>query len=278
MKPPFIFSIAILLFLLFGCEEIDINRENASLPSFKSLQKISVTSSSATFEYEIEDDGGAAITARGLCWSTSSSPTLSNDKTLDGKTVGIITCTIQDLTAFTTYYVRAYATNKSGTVYSDEIQFLTMKSIDNIEGQYGIGHITLSKEVTYGDFTFPVGWDVSDDVIPVLVPSSCGNSTTKLDLRVNKELYTSCEGLSGVYKIGTWSQSNDFGKLFLNILYPDPDEPLNTTSVIWPMKNIEIKEHGIVGYIDNFILNSYQGIDLVPPLSLSLRVEMNYVK
>lgn len=74
---------------------------------------------------DITNNGGGAITARGVCWSTSVSPTLANDNTLDGAGSGAFTSSITGLTAGTTYYLRAYATNNAGTSYGNEIRITT---------------------------------------------------------------------------------------------------------------------------------------------------------
>lgn len=74
---------------------------------------------------EILSDGDASITHRGVCWSTSASPTIGNDKTEDGSGVGVFTSSLTGLAGGTTYHIRAYATNKVGTAYGDEIEFTT---------------------------------------------------------------------------------------------------------------------------------------------------------
>ena len=65
------------------------------------------------------------ITAKGVCWSASSSPTVSDNKTVDGTGEGSFTSFITDLNPSTTYYVRAYATNSVGTGYGNEVSFIT---------------------------------------------------------------------------------------------------------------------------------------------------------
>jgi uncharacterized protein (TIGR02145 family) len=66
----------------------------------------------------ITSNGGATITASGVCWSsTSNTPTIVDTKTTDGLTAGTFTSTITGLTAGVTYHVRAYATNSVGTGY-----------------------------------------------------------------------------------------------------------------------------------------------------------------
>ena len=71
----------------------------------------------------ITDDGGAAITARGVCWSTLANPTIADNKTEDGTGTGNFSSFLNGLTADTTYYLRSYATNAMGTFYGDEQSF-----------------------------------------------------------------------------------------------------------------------------------------------------------
>ena len=92
----------------------------------------SVTSVSAVSGGNVTDAGGGAIIARGVCWSTSQNPTISDNKTTNGTTTGIYTSTLTGLTAGVTYFYRAYATNSSGTTYGQQFQFIT--PVTDIEG------------------------------------------------------------------------------------------------------------------------------------------------
>ena len=83
----------------------------------------SVTSSSAAINCSVTSDGGSAITAHGICWSTTQDPTIAGNKTNDGSGAGTYTSAISGLTAGATYYARAYATNSQGTAYSAQITF-----------------------------------------------------------------------------------------------------------------------------------------------------------
>jgi hypothetical protein len=80
----------------------------------------------------ITSDGGSTVTARGICWNTSSGPTVSNDKTIDGSGLGSFLSEATGLTPGTLYYMRAYATNAVGTSYGDEYSFTTMSGIEDI--------------------------------------------------------------------------------------------------------------------------------------------------
>jgi len=86
-----------------------------------------ITTVSAVSGGNITDDGGAEVTARGVCWGTANNPTISGSKSTDGKGIGSFTSTITGLTAGTKYYVRAYATNSAGTAYGNEVSFTTVK-------------------------------------------------------------------------------------------------------------------------------------------------------
>ena len=74
----------------------------------------------------ITSDGGLAVTGRGVSWSTASNPTITGSHTTDGTGTGSFTSGITGLTAGTTYYVRAYATNSVGTGYGEEQTFTTL--------------------------------------------------------------------------------------------------------------------------------------------------------
>jgi hypothetical protein len=86
----------------------------------------SITSTTATSGGTVSADGGDPVTARGVCWSTTSNPTTADNKTIDGTGVGTFTSAITGLASGTTYYVRSYATNSMGTTYGPEIIFRTL--------------------------------------------------------------------------------------------------------------------------------------------------------
>ena len=88
----------------------------------------SLTSISATSGGNITDDGGANITTRGVCYSINTNPTTADNITNDGNGTGSFTSNLSGLTASTTYYVRAYATNSAGTAYGNELSFTTSYS------------------------------------------------------------------------------------------------------------------------------------------------------
>ncbi|MGO4819448.1 LamG-like jellyroll fold domain-containing protein [Flavobacterium sp. W22_SRS_FP1] len=85
-----------------------------------------VTLNSASSGGNITDDGGETVISRGIVWNTSPSPTIDlPTKINNGNGIGFFYSSISNLTQNTTYYIRAYATNKIGTSYGNEISFIT---------------------------------------------------------------------------------------------------------------------------------------------------------
>ena len=94
----------------------------ARQPSVYTAEVNNITATSALCG-GIVSECGQNVTARGLCWGTSSSPTVSDSHSYDGTGTGSFTGIMTGLTAGTTYYVRAYATTAAGTVYGNQRSF-----------------------------------------------------------------------------------------------------------------------------------------------------------
>ena len=96
------------------------------LPSISTTTISAITRNTASSGGTISSDGGATITAKGVCWSTSPNPTVAlTTKTNNGTGTATFASSITGLLPTTTYYVRAYATNSVGTSYGNEINFIT---------------------------------------------------------------------------------------------------------------------------------------------------------
>ncbi len=117
--------ISILLLLLtipvfFGCKKKEP-------PCQITFTITNVASNSATTEGNIPDCFEGDIFVRGVCWSTSKLPTVDGTRTTDGYGTGTFTSSLIGLTPNTSYYIRAYAMNKQGTIYSTVSQFITLQ-------------------------------------------------------------------------------------------------------------------------------------------------------
>jgi hypothetical protein len=93
---------------------------------------------------QVVSDGGATVTARGVCWSTSQNPTIATNKTVNGTGTGFFSSPFDGLTVNTTYYIRAYATNSAGTGYSPEQHVTTAY----IGGEYFEGGLIYTIDAT----------------------------------------------------------------------------------------------------------------------------------
>lgn len=104
----------------------DPNPQLVFKPTVTTAAATAITATGATCGGNVTDDGNATVTARGVCWSTTSiEPTLSDYHTTDGAGTGTFTSNLASLTSGTTYFVRAYATNSEGTAYGNTISFTT---------------------------------------------------------------------------------------------------------------------------------------------------------
>jgi uncharacterized protein (TIGR02145 family) len=128
-------SIRILVIILLISEIICCNSCSKDSPSVTTANVSDITPSGAVSGGTVTDNGGSDITARGVCWGTTQNPTISSGKTSNGSGNGPFTSNITGLTANTTYYVRAYATNSEGTGYGNEVSFTTKSNtLQDIDG------------------------------------------------------------------------------------------------------------------------------------------------
>ena len=95
------------------------------IPTVTTTAVTGITSNSAISGGVITNNSGTLVLRKGVCWSINSSPTIESDTTNNGIASGSFTSIMHDLSANTTYYVRAYATNKIGTGYGNELVFKT---------------------------------------------------------------------------------------------------------------------------------------------------------
>jgi len=101
---------------------------SASLPTIITTTVSGITQNTAIGGGDITNDGGAGVTDRGVCWSTSSNPTISGSFTINGSGTGVFVSNLTNLPAGTLCYLRAYATNSVGTAYGNEVTFTTLAS------------------------------------------------------------------------------------------------------------------------------------------------------
>lgn len=91
----------------------------AELPTVITSPVTNIIQNHANCGGMVTADGGAPVTARGVCWSTTVNPSITGMHSTDGSGLGEFTSNIAGLAVNTTYYVCAYATNSAGTAYGE---------------------------------------------------------------------------------------------------------------------------------------------------------------
>jgi hypothetical protein len=111
-----------LTFFINSCKKEEV-------PTLTTAGVTNITGTSATCGGSITNQGSGAIISKGVCWNTTPTPTIEDNKTIDGVGTGEFTDNITGLKGATTYYVRAYATNGAGTGYGMTNSFITLGQV-----------------------------------------------------------------------------------------------------------------------------------------------------
>ena len=127
--------------IISGCKKKDDNSNplpSSQVPALTTDVVSNIAQTTANCGGNVTSQGTAAVTARGVCWSISANPSTSDVHTTDGSGTGNFTSSLTGLTPNTIYYVRAYATNGSGTAYGNLLNFTTQSgtggTVTDIDG------------------------------------------------------------------------------------------------------------------------------------------------
>jgi hypothetical protein len=131
----------------------------AGVPVVSTNSVLGITAGTATCGGDVSDNGGSALTARGVCWGLGTLPTIDSSHTTDGTDTGLYNSNMTGLTPLTTYYVRAYATNATGTGYGTVYSFTTDSLVTIIPGPPVVG--TTAPTVTSGSTASAGGFVIS---------------------------------------------------------------------------------------------------------------------
>jgi len=126
---------------------------SALTPTLTTAVISSPTWTTAVSGGNITNNGGAAVTARGVCWSTSSGPLATGLHTTDGTGNGTFTSSIAGLSPGTIYYVRAFANNSAGTAYGNELFFTTSPVLVPTLTTTSVTSVALTTAVSGGDIS-----------------------------------------------------------------------------------------------------------------------------
>jgi len=133
----------------------------ANIP-FVSVDAVTdILANTATSGGVVTDNGKAAVTAKGICWSMEENPTIENDSTLNGTGNDAFTSNLIDLVGAQTYYVRAYAINEMGTGYSDQVSFTTLAGVPVVSTD-NVTDVTKFTAKAFGNALFTGGQDITE--------------------------------------------------------------------------------------------------------------------
>ncbi len=142
----------------------------ATLPIIKTDSITYITSFSATAFINIKSIGNDPYATGGICYSTIPNPTINTATAVSFYGTYTVTPTMSsfgNLTANTTYYVRAFETNVAGTAYGNELTFTTAgciahytTSYDSINKNNNV--FTLTVDLITSSVAKRYNWDFGD--------------------------------------------------------------------------------------------------------------------
>jgi hypothetical protein len=114
-----LFILSLVLYSFSSCEEENKGDLIEPVPVVQTLPVVWTSATAAAGGGII--DGQANVTKRGLVWSTSPNPKITDSKSEAGSGNGEFTSTLTSISNSNTYYVRAYAQTNSTVVYGNEV-------------------------------------------------------------------------------------------------------------------------------------------------------------
>jgi hypothetical protein len=132
----------------------------ALLPKVTTGSVSGLGATTATVSGEVTSDGGATVSARGICYSTTQNPTTANSCMTSGSGTGMFSATLTGLDPGTTYYVRAYGSNIEGTAYGAQASFVSLPVLPSVTTGTVTG-ITSSGATVAGEVTATGGATVT---------------------------------------------------------------------------------------------------------------------
>lgn len=113
-----------------------------------------IAKTSANVSGEVVFDNGIMVTERGFVYNATGNPTINDNKIVAGTGTGVFSATLTNLCAATDFYVAAYATNATGTVYGAPKKFTTLCGV--------VTQFPFTENFN-AEKACPVCWDVVDN-------------------------------------------------------------------------------------------------------------------
>jgi hypothetical protein len=206
-----LFLLILSIHLLNACK-----KDKPTLPIITTADVTGISTNSAISGGNVTDEGGASVSSKGVCWNTSDSPVVDNNKTNESGGSGPFTSNISQLSPNITYYIRAYATNSVGTGYGRSVTFKTLGdkpiSAANDASNILINSATLNGMVNGNSLptvvTFEYGLTTAyGSSIPAIQSPLTVNSNTQVSVSISNLL----PGTTYHYRI---KSENELGKIY----------------------------------------------------------------
>lgn len=124
-----------LLFVICSCSsgssseiaEVEEPDNVGELATLKTNEAEEIAAKQAVIWGMLEDNGGSSVFERGVCYGTTANPNYEGTKKIASVTKGSgeFKAELTNLEGATVYYARAYAVNKKGVAYGNQISFKT---------------------------------------------------------------------------------------------------------------------------------------------------------
>jgi hypothetical protein len=133
-------------------------------PTVRTIDVISIDSTTVRVNCETVSDGGMEITERGICWNTYGNPNLDDEiLTYASAGLGQYSFRISGLDLSTKYYVRAYAKNASGIGFGEVLEFETLAEAQFPEvSTVEVGNVTSTTATCMGNVASDGGLELTE--------------------------------------------------------------------------------------------------------------------
>lgn len=136
----------------FSCsdDEKEIVSSGKTTPKLGAVtvNESSITHNAAMVTAELIDWGEAASNSAGICWASTPNPSVNQQTKvkIDMSDPGSYEYTIKNLLPETKYYVRSFARNERGLIYSEQLEFETKAESPEMMDYVEVGNLELIGE------------------------------------------------------------------------------------------------------------------------------------
>lgn len=230
----------------------DLGGSGAASPATVGTDAVSaITANGAMGGGNVSDDGGAAVTGRGIAYNTAGSPTLADQTVAAGSGIGSFSAALSGLSPGTLYYVRAYAVNSAGTAFGNEVSFTSARASQTIDfphpgtqtwavgGTFAIAASASSGLAVVFSTSTPAVCTVSGTTVTMLAPGVCtlsadqaGNATWLPAAQVTHDVVIDQRPSVVVEQAAGQSDPANAGPILFSVVFSEPVTGFDGTDVV----------------------------------------------